>query len=116
MIPRIVIPILLALALCMPPLARAGFPSPKPRATPVRHHTVIDTVSADSITIDQAGGSKTYAITKFTEITFKGQTTTVDQLQPGMRVTVTPDAADDTSAGQIAADDPPKDPTPRPTK
>ena len=36
-------------------------------------------------------------------------------VQAGMRVEVTPDAADETLAGQIQADDPPHDPTPKPT-
>ena len=110
MIPRIAFPILLALALCVP--AFAG--NSKPWVTPGVHHTVIESVSADSITITQADGSHTYKITKDTEITFKGETTTVDQLQAGMRVIVTPDAADEDTAGEIAANDPPKDPTPRP--
>ena len=56
---------------------------------------------ATSITINQPGGVLTYKITPFTEITFKGQTTTVDQLQAGMRVQVIPDAADAATAGEI---------------
>jgi hypothetical protein len=114
MIPRFVLPILLALTLCVPPLANAGS---KPRATPVRHHVVIESVSADSITISQPGGSKTFKVTANTEITFKNETVTIDKLQAGMRVQVTPDAADEETAGQIAANDPPKDPaTPAPKK
>ena len=104
MIPRIVLPILLVLALCMSQGALAD--SPKPRPTP--HHSVISAISADSITVDQAGGPKTYKITKDTEITFKGDTVTVDKLAVGMRVTVEPDSTDDTAAGQINANDPPK--------
>lgn len=86
----------------------------KPRPTPVHHHVTIESVSADSITINQPGGVKTFKIGPHTEITFKGQTATVDQLQSGMRVQVTPDAADDDTAGEIMADDPPHDPTPKP--
>jgi hypothetical protein len=115
MIPRIVLPILLALTLCIPSPAKAG--TSKPRATPVHHHTLIESISATSITISQAGGAKTFKITPNTEITFKNETTTVDKLQAGMRVQVTPDAADPDTAGQIAANDPPKDPsTPAPKK
>ncbi len=114
MIPRIVLPVFLAITLCLPRIAQAG--NVKPRATPVHHHTVIESVSADSITITQADGSKTYKITANTEITFKGDTVTVDQLQAGMRVQVTPDAADEDTAGAITANDPPHDPTPRPKK
>jgi len=113
MIPRIILPILLALALCITPLAEAN--NPIPRATPVRRHTVIESVSADSITVSGADGStKTYKITSGTEITFKGDTVTVDKLEAGMRVQVTPDAADDSAAGEISASDPPKQPTPKP--
>ena len=95
-------------------MAAAG--APKPRATPVHHHTVIQAISADSITVSQTGGAKTYKITASTEISFKGETTTADKLQAGMRVSVTPDAVDETVAGQIAANDPPKDESPKPKK
>jgi hypothetical protein len=114
MIPRIILPTLLSLALCFPCITQAG--NSKPRATPVHHHTVIESVSSDSITVTQADGTKTYKITPNTEITFKGETATVDQLQAGMRVQVTPDAVDEDTAGEIAASDPPHDPTPRPKK
>ena len=112
----------LVLGLCSLPAIKVdakgggGFPGKgKARATPVHHHVTIESVSATSITIDEPGGVKTYKIDKTTEITFKGQAATVDQLQAGMRVEVTPDAADETLAGQIQADDPPHDPTPKPT-
>ena len=95
-------------------LASADNPKPKPRSTPAHHHTVIETVSADSITIDEPTGPKTFKITKNTEITFKGETTTADKLQPGMRVSVMPDMADATVAGQIEANDPPKDAAAKP--
>jgi len=100
----------IAIALCAPRFAAAGNPTPRPRMTPGHHHTVIESISSDSITITQADGSKTYKITKNTEITFKGEETTADQLQAGMRVQVEPDAADDTAAASITANDPPKDP------
>lgn len=113
MSPRFFLPIVLALSLCAMPASRV-FAQSKPRPTPVRHHVVIEAISSDSITITTAGGSRTYKITPNTEITFKGETATVDQLQVGMRVQVTPDAADDDAAGEIQASDPPHDPTPRP--
>lgn len=116
MTPRILLPLLIALALCAPPVAQARNSS-KPRATPVHHHTTIESVSADSITVNSADGStKTYKITSGTEITFKGETVPASQLQAGMRVSVTADAADDSVAGQITANDPPKSPTPKPKK
>ena len=93
----------------MPRLAEAG--TPKVRPTP--HHTVIESVSADSITITNANGNKTYKITPATEIMFKNQLTTVDKLQTGMRVQLTPDAVNEENAGKIEANDAP---TPRPEK
>jgi hypothetical protein len=115
MISRIILPIVIALGLCIPQFAHAGFPTPRPKRTPSHHHTVIESVSADSITISASGGDKTYKITTNTEITFKGETVTADKLAVGMRVSVTPDAADEESAGQISANDPPHDPaTPAP--
>jgi hypothetical protein len=114
MTPRIILPVLLTIGLlALPSAVRAGN-TPKPRPTPNHHHVTIEAVSTDSITIDQPGGAKTYKIASTTEITFKGETATVDQLQPGMRVQVTPDAVDETVAGEIIADDPPHDPTPIP--
>lgn len=119
MIPRIfrrlILPAILVLGLCSMPAFQAVADT-KPRPTPIRHHVTIESVSATSITINQAGGVKTYKISPNTEISFKGQSTTVDQLQAGMRVQVTPDAADDDTAGEIMADDPPHDPTPKPKK
>ena len=115
MIPRILIPLVFALAICMPRLAEAGTTKPKPRPTP--HHVVITTISADSITISTSGGDKTYKITKNTEIKFKNDPTTVDKLQAGMRVQVTPDAVDEGTAAAILASDPPKEiSTPAPKK
>jgi hypothetical protein len=111
---RFFLPIALALGLlCVPQFAQAKGGS-KPKPTPNHHHVTIESISATSITVDQPGGVKTYKITANTEISFKGQTATVDQLQVGMRVQVTPDAADEDTAGEIQADDPPHDPTPRP--
>jgi hypothetical protein len=112
---RILLPVVMALSLAIVPAAiHAGTPA-KPRPTPVHHHVTIESVSADSITVDEPGGAKTYKISPHTDITFKNDPATVSQLQAGMRVQVTPDAADETVAGEIQADDPPKDPTPRPS-
>ena len=113
-----ILPIIVAMGLCALPFtqANAGNTTAKARPTPVHHHVTIESISADSITVDQPGGVKTYKIGPHTEITFKGQDTTYDQLQAGMRVEVTPDAADEDTAGEIQANDPPHDPTPRPKK
>jgi hypothetical protein len=115
--PRLFIPLLASVALCATSMAAnygGASPAPlKPRVV-VHHHTVIDTITNDSITITDAAGSHTFKITAQTEITFKGSPATASSLAAGMRVQVTPDAVDPDTASQIAADDPPKDPTPRP--
>ncbi|MEP6820761.1 MAG: hypothetical protein ABI946_00255 [Chthoniobacterales bacterium] len=80
--------------------------SPKPMAT------VIASVSADSITITENNAPKTYAITQFTEILFRGQRSTLAALQPGMAVSITL-GSDSTKAARVNASDPPAS---RPTK
>jgi hypothetical protein len=106
MIPRKVLPLLLVLGLCSLAVTHADAKGKgKPRPTPF--HITIESVSSDSITVDEPGGVKTYKINHNTEITFKGDTVTVDQLQTGMRVEVTPDSVDPGTAEMIQADDPP---------
>jgi hypothetical protein len=106
MIPRIVIPVLLAVGFCSLAINHADAKGKgKPRPTPF--HVTIEAVSSDSITINDPSGVKTYKIDKNTQITFKSDTVTADQLQSGMRVEVTPDSVDPTLAEMIQADDPP---------
>jgi len=107
MIPRIVIPIILALGLCSLAVNHAEAKEPKVKPRPTPFHVTIEAVSADSITVNDRDGAKTYKIDKNTEISFKGNTVTVDQLQVGMRVEVTPDSVDPGTAGMIQANDPP---------
>ncbi len=83
--------------------------SKKKKEPPRPLGTVIASVSADSITITENSVSKTYAITQFTEILFKGQKTTLAALQAGMAVSVT-QASDQTKAARINASDPPAPP------
>jgi hypothetical protein len=112
MIPRIIPSLLLAFTLLvLPGSAHAGEKS-KPRPTPNHHHTTIESVSATSITISAPGGLQTFKIASTTDITYRGQTVTVDQLQAGMRVKITPDSVDETVAGEILADEAPVDPPP----
>ena len=110
---RSVLPLLIAvLAICLPSIAGAAAAA---KPTPGHHHITIESISAASITVNEPGGSVTYKITPNTEITYAGQTTTVDQLQSGMRVHVTPDSTDPTVADQVAASEAPKDPPPKPS-
>jgi len=115
MIPRSILTLMLALGFCSLAVSHADAKARgkvKPRPTPF--HMTIESISADSITVNDPDGAKTYKITKDTEITFKGDTVTTDQLQTGMRVEVTPDAVDENTAGMIQADDPPAAPVARP--
>lgn len=82
---------------------------PKKTPTPPKH-TVISSVSADSITINAADNTKTYKITKDTVIEFKGQKAQITDLQPGMRVSVST-SSDPATASRISASEPPKEPT-----
>jgi riboflavin synthase alpha subunit len=59
----------------------------KPRPTPA--HTTIVSVNGNSITVQEAKVTKTFTVTKETEIDYNGQRATLSQLQPGMRVEVT---------------------------
>ena len=77
------------------------------------HHTVIGAISADSITITTFNGSKTYKIDKYTTFTFMGKTVAVNDLKPGMKVSVT-FGGDPTTVASINASNPPIDPSPTP--
>jgi len=95
-----------AMALLLSVSVACAAPAAKSTPAPPKH-TVISTVSAESITVDTGSGSKTYKITKNTEITFGGKNVKVDELKAGMRVSVV--AGFDTStAGEIAASNAPK--------
>jgi hypothetical protein len=86
--------------------------TPPAKPTPFApHHTVIGSISATSITINTFSGSKTYKIDKFTTITLLGNTVTVNELKPGMKVSVVSGTDPDTAA-EINASNPPKDPAP----
>ncbi len=84
--------------------------SKKKKEPPKPLGTVITSVSPDSITITDNGVSKTYSVTQFTEILFKGQRTTLAALQPGMGVSITL-GSDATKAARINASDSPAPPT-----
>jgi len=100
-----IVPLFTVLALALAVNLHAGTPTPKPKK---KVHTIIASVDAGSITVQEPDKTVTYKITPLTEITFKGNSATVSDLKPGQRVDVT--ASDDpTVADRIAADDPPKD-------
>jgi len=81
------------------------------KATPtpfVPHHTLIESISADSITVATINEKKTYKITKFTEFMFQGNEVKIDALTPGMKVSVVA-GSDGTSAEVINASPAPKE-------
>jgi len=82
----------------------AGKPPKKPKATPTPAalHTVIGSISADSITVKEPRETKTYKITKFTQIFFENQAVKFDALKAGMRVDVAI-GSDPTVAERITA-------------
>ena len=117
---RLFLSLLLVFALCTPSFGR--LPKATKKREVVHHHTVIESVDSSSITVqttnEKVPVEKTYKITGDTEITFDGQRAAPNQLKAGQRVDITPDGADETVAGQIAASDPPPadSPTPKPKK
>ena len=96
---------LAVLALVLTPVAEGGKKKKKADA-PAFHPTVIQSVTPNSITISGEGGTKTLEITKFTEITVRGQRATLGDLTPGMRVSVTM-GTDPSKASRINASDAP---------
>jgi len=94
-----------ALAFSLSP-ALAGTPTSTP--TPTRH-TVIASISSDSITVDTGLVKKDYKIEKNTVFIFHGNRVTLNDLKSGMRVSVTP-GFDGLTAATINAGDAPKVP------
>jgi len=76
------------------------FKTTKPK-TPVKHDTVISSVTATAITVSQDNQTKTYQISAFTEVTVNGQRATVADLKPGMIVSVV--LTDPTRVSRITA-------------
>ena len=83
-------------------MVQAGRPpkTTKPK-TPVKHETVISSVTATAITVSQDNQTKTYQISAFTEVTLNGQRATVADLKPGMVVSVV--LTDPTRVSRITA-------------
>ena len=101
----------LSLAICLMVAILSASPltagDKKKKAKAVEHYdTVIASVAADAITIDENKIPKSFKITQFTEVTLRGQRATVADLKPGMLVSVTM-GSDRAIASRIAAGDPP---------
>ena len=100
-------------AVAFAPLARAAAPTPKP--TPAPRHTVISSISSDSITVDTGLKTTTYQIDKHTKCFFQGNLVTTGDLKAGMRVSITPGGFDEKTADTINANDVPKAPVAKAT-
>ncbi|HEV2804015.1 MAG TPA: hypothetical protein VGW57_03695 [Chthoniobacterales bacterium] len=74
----------------------------KPAAPPPTQSPTIAAVTADSVTVKDAQGSKTLTITQFTEINVNGRKATAAELKPGMAVNVTL-GTDPTKASRVNA-------------
>ncbi len=114
-IPVLVVTVLGLLALVSADvLAAAPKPAPKPsakapnakKATPAPTHTTIASISADSITVDEPKGTRTYKIGKDTEFNLRGQKVKIEEIKTGMRVSVTV-GSDPAVAQRISASDAP---------
>ena len=105
---RILTPLFLGNVVLAISLSSAVAGAPKPTPTP-KPHTVIGSISSDSITVNTARGNATFAIDKLTKFTYMGNSVPLADLKPGMRVSVTP-KMDGKTAESINAGDIPKDP------
>ena len=83
-------------------------PKPAEKGTPVPTHTTIAGIAADSITLAEPNGKKTYKITKDTEFDLKGEKVKLEDLKVGMRASVTV-GSDPGVASRISASEAPSD-------
>lgn len=105
---------ILALGLSASSALAGGAPKPSPKPTPPPRHTVIGSISSESITVDTGLKTKTYTINKNTKFYLKGAAVSLNELKSGMRVNVVP-GFDEKSASTITATDaPPVTATPAP--
>ena len=79
----------------------------KSKATPTpESHTVIASITANSITVNSGTNSKTYKIDQATEFTYQGNSVKATDLKPGMRVSIAT-GADDATASTVNATEAP---------
>lgn len=98
---------LLAIVLSVTSVYGRGRARPKP--TPPPRHTVIASITSDSITIDTGLNIKSYKLDQKTQFTYLGRRVALNDLKPGMRVSVIP-GFDAGTAVSISAGDAPKIP------
>ena len=77
----------------------------KKKATPAPafHQPIISMVGMNAITVSDDKATRTFTVSRFTEITLNGQRSTITDLKPGMNVNVTI-GTDPTHASRITAE------------
>ena len=77
----------------------------KKKATPASayHQSVISAVGTNAITMSDDKTTRTFTVSRFTEITVNGQAGTITDLKPGMKANVTI-GTDPTQAARINAE------------
>jgi hypothetical protein len=61
----------------------------KTTPAPAYHQPVISSVTGNAITVSEQKTTRTFAVSRFTEINVNGQRATIADLKPGMTVNVT---------------------------
>ena len=89
---------LISLSLAAPSVAK---PPRKKGTPPPVHETVISNVSGNTVTITDEKSAKTVTVTPFTEVIINGAKAKLDDLKPGMVVSLTLSGA--TQASRINA-------------
>jgi hypothetical protein len=93
---------LLLVAVVAGPVSAKG-KKKKATPTPAYHQPVIVNVTGNAITVTDQNGTRTFTVTRFTEINVNGQRATLADLKPGMTATVTI-GTDPTHASRINAE------------
>lgn len=111
---RILSPLLLCLAALALSLSPAIAGDKKAAPTPPPRHTVIGSISSDSLTVDTGLRTTNYKLNKNTVFMYQGKRVSSNDLKAGMRVSVTP-GFDALTASVVSATDAPKVPAATPT-
>ena len=94
--------VVVVLGMFFPVTGLAGSSKKKSTPPPMIQTPTISAVTADSITVKDAQGTKSLAITQFTEINVNGRKAIAGELKPGMTVNVTL-GTDPSKASRISA-------------
>jgi hypothetical protein len=90
-------------ALMISPAIGGGRKKKGASPAPKYHPPVIANVMPNAVTVTDQNGTRTFIVTRFTEINLNGQRATIADLKPGMTATVTI-GTDPTHASRINAE------------